>query len=200
MTIKFCHPAKRSGSFKSKASEGSFSSVQLTSAVATLVNLGVHAVATHPWGTCSWPKEKKQDDEQNPLGSWSFLFENGVAIGVAEITPCLDWLRSGVEEVSVSSLFFLCFDHSDVGGGVCLLLHWLLHHWLTHWLLHHGLAHWLLHHWLAHWLLHHRLAWLLHHHWLTHWCCHTWLLLHHRLTWLLHHHWLRLHIGSFKNK
>ena len=199
MTIKFCHPAKRSGSFKSKASEGSFSSVQLTSAVATLVNLGIHAVATHPWGTCSWPKEKKQDDEQNPLGSWSFLFENGVAIGVAEITPCLDWLRSGVEEVSVSSLFFLCFDHSDVGGGVCLLLlHWLLHHWLTHWLLHHGLAHWLLHHWLAHWLLHHRLAWLLHHHWLTHWCCHTWLLLHHRLTWLLHHHWLRLHIGSFK--
>ena len=195
------------------SSEWSFSRVQSLATVTTLMDSGVHVVATHPWSTCSWPEDKKQDDEQNPLGSWSFLFINGIAVSVAEITPCGNRLDSWMEEVPVSSLLRFFFDHCDICGcgGVGLLWwllhhHWLLHHWLSHWLLHHRLSHWLhWHHtWLSHWLHWHH-TWLSHRHWLSHWC-HTWLQWH-SSHWLLHwnrvavlvnHRLLHLHIYYFK--
>ena len=150
----------------------------------------VHVIATHPWCTCSRPKNKKKNNEKNPLSTWGLCFVDGVAVSVADVAPCGNWLSCRVEEVSVCSFIFFdnCYICSGVGG---VLLHWLLHHRLAHWLLHHHwLAHWLLHHWLthrcSHWLCHHWLAhWLLHH-WLLNWIS---ILINHRLL-----HWHRLHL------
>ena len=162
-------------------------------AVSTLVSLGVQLITTAPWSTTSWREDEEHDNEQNPLSGWGLLLKNGMAIGIADITPACNWLRGLMKQISVCSIW-LFFDNSHVSGGVGVLLHWLLHHWLTHWLLHH----WLLH-WHPHWLLHHRLThWLLHHwlHWrTTHWCTHH-LLLWNGISVLVNHrllHWHRLH-------